>query len=278
VKRIVVTGGSGKAGRAIVRDLLEHGYEVLNVDQAAPAERICPFLRADLTNMGETIEALAGYDAVAHMAAIPAPGLFTEEVTFRTNALSTFNIFHAATSLRMPRIVWASSETTIGLPFDRESPAYAPIDEAHPLYPESSYALSKVLGEEMARQFNRRFGTPIVGLRFSNIMEPGDYAAFPGYQKDPHLRKWNLWGYVDARDVAQGVRLALEKDTKGAVHLMIAAADTVMDRPSLDLMKEVFPKVPIRKKIGENETLLSIDQARNVLGYTPRWSWRTTRQ
>lgn len=278
MKRIVVTGGSGKAGRAVVRDLLEHGYEVLNVDVAPPAERRCPFLKADLINAGETFEALAGYDAVAHMAAIPAPGLFTEEVTFRTNIASEYNVLHAAASLKMPRVVWASSETTIGLPFDKESPAFAPIDEDHPLYPESSYALSKVLGEEMARQVSRRFGTTVVGLRFSNIMEPGDYAAFPGYWKDPHLRKWNLWGYIDARDVAQGVRLALEKPVRGAMHIMLAAADTVMDRPSRDLMKEVYPNVPIKKNIGEHETLLSIDRARSVLGYSPSWSWRNQRQ
>jgi nucleoside-diphosphate-sugar epimerase len=277
MKRIVVTGGSGKAGRAIVRDLVEHGYDVLNVDIAAPAERLCPFLKADLTNMGEAVEALAGYDAVAHMAAIPAPGLATEEVTFRTNIRSTFNIFQAAATLKMPRVVWASSETTIGLPFDKEKPAYAPIDETHPLYPESSYALSKVLGEEMARQFHRRFGFPVTSLRFSNIMEPHDYAAFPGFWKDAHLRKWNLWGYVDARDVAQGVRLALEKPLQGAPHMMLAAADTVMDRPSLDLMAEVYPDVPIRRKLGESETLLSIDRARNLIGYAPRWSWRTQR-
>lgn len=277
VKRIVVTGGSGKAGRAVVRDLVDHGYDVLNVDLAPPAQRVCPFLRADLTNAGETFEAFAGYEAVAHMAAIPAPGLFTEEVTFRTNILSEFNVLHAATSLKMQRVVWASSETTIGLPFDRESPAYAPIDEEHPLYPESSYALSKVLGEEMARQFNRRFGIPVVGLRFSNIMEPQDYAMFAGFQKDPLLRKWNLWGYIDARDVAQGVRLALEKPAEGVTHIMLAAADTVMERPSGDLMAEVFPKVPLKKKIGERETLLSIDRARSVLGYAPQWSWRAAK-
>lgn len=277
MKRIAVTGGSGKAGRAIVRELLAHGYDVLNVDRAAPAERLCPFLKADLTDLGETFEALSGADAVAHMAAIPAPGMLTEEVTFKINAGSTFNVFHAATSLRLGRIVWASSETTIGLPFDREKPAYAPIDEDHPLYPESSYALSKVLGEEMARQYHRRFGTPIVGLRFSNIMEPHDYAAFPGFWKDAHLRKWNLWGYVDARDVAQAVRLALEKELAGAVRFMIAAPDTVMDRPSRELMAEVYPGVPVRKELAETETLLSIDRARRTLGYEPRWSWRTER-
>jgi len=274
MKRIVVTGGSGKAGRAVVRDLLDHGYDVLNVDLVPPAERLCPFLRADLTDAGETLEMMAGFDAVAHLAAIPAPGLFTETVTFRANITSEFNILHAAAALKMSRVVWASSETTIGLPFDRESPAYAPIDEDHPLYPESSYALSKVLGEEMARQFARRFGTTIVGLRFSNIMEPGDYASFAGFWKDARLRKWNLWGYIDARDVAQGVRLALEKPLHGAVHVMLAAADTVMDRPSRDLMKEVYPAVPIRKSIGEHETLLSIDRARSLLGYSPGWSWR----
>ncbi|HET6450529.1 MAG TPA: NAD(P)-dependent oxidoreductase [Spirochaetia bacterium] len=277
MKKIVVTGGSGKAGRAVVRDLLEHDYEVLNVDMAPPAERLCPFLRADLSNAGEAFEALAGFDAVAHMAAIPAPGLFTEEVTFRTNILSEFAVLHAAASLKMQRVVWASSETTIGLPFEAESPAYAPIDEDHPLYPESSYALSKVLGEEMARQFARRFRLPVVGLRFSNIMEPHDYAAFAGWQKDARLRKWNLWGYIDARDVAQGVRLALEKPTAGAVHIMLAAADTVMERPSRELMAEVYPQVPIRKTLGEHETLLSIDRARAVLGYEPKWSWRDAR-
>jgi nucleoside-diphosphate-sugar epimerase len=273
-KKIVVTGGSGKAGRAIVRELLEHGYDVLNVDLAPPAERLCPFLKADICRQGEAFECLQGSNAVVHMAAIPAPGLMTEEVTFRTNAESTFNVFAAAAALRLEKVVWASSETTLGLPFEREKPAFAPIDETHPLYPESSYALSKVLGEEMARQHNRWTGIPFIGLRFSNIMEPGDYQAFPSYWKDARLRKWNLWGYVDARDVAQSARLALEKNVSGAEAFIIAAADTVMNRPSVDLLKEVFPSVPVRGKVGEFETLLSIGKARSMLGYAPRWSWR----
>ncbi len=273
-KKIVVTGGSGKAGRAIVRDLLEHGYEVLNVDLAPPAERLCPFLKADLCRSGEAFEVLQGCNAVVHMAAIPAPGLMTEEVTFRTNAESTFNVFAAAAALRLERVVWASSETTLGLPFDREKPAFAPIDESHPLFPESSYALSKVLSEEMARQHSRWTGIPFVGLRFSNIMEPGDYQAFPSYWKDARLRKWNLWGYVDARDVAQSCRLGLERSVTGAEAFIIAAADTVMNRPSKALMAEVFPSVPVRGAVGEFETLLSIKKASSMLGYSPRWSWR----
>ena len=207
MKKIIVTGGSGKAGRAVVRELLEHSYEVVSVDLVPSREPLAPYLKVDLTDLGQTFEALHRAEGVVHLAAIPAPGLRPAEVTFRTNMASTYNIFSAATTLGLKRVVWASSETTLGLPFDREQPAYAPIDEAHPLYPESSYALSKVLSEEMARQFSRWSGVPFVGLRFSNIMEPERYQHFPDFWTDPHKRKWNLWGYVDARDVAQSCRV-----------------------------------------------------------------------
>ncbi|HEX9924854.1 MAG TPA: NAD(P)-dependent oxidoreductase [Anaerolineae bacterium] len=274
LQKIVVTGGSGKAGRAVVRDLLDHDYEVLNVDLTPPGEALTPFLKADLTDLGQTIEVLHGAAGVVHLAAIPAPGLQSEEVTFRVNMASTYNVFSAATMLGLKRVVWASSETTLGLPFDRQQPAYAPIDEDHLLYPESSYALSKVLGEEMARQFNRWSGVPCVGLRFSNIMEPHDYERFPGFWDDALIRKWNLWGYVDARDVAQSCRLGLEADIQGAEAFIIAAADTVMNRPNPELMAEVFPDVPLRDGTGEFETLLSINKARKLLGYVPKYSWR----
>lgn len=271
---VVVTGGSGKAGRAVIRDLIAHGYDVVNVDLKPPCETLSPFLEVDLGDLGQTVEALRGADAVVHLGAIPAPGLRSEEVTFRNNMTSTYNVFSAATLLGLRRIVSASSETTLGLPFDREKPAYAPIDEDHPLYPESSYALSKVLGEEMARQVARWSDVPIVSLRFSNIMEPHDYARFSAFQDNPQLRKWNLWGYVDARDVAQSCRLGLEADIRGAEAFIIAAADTVMERPNQELMAAVFPGVPLREGIAPNETLLSIDKARRLLGYAPGYSWR----
>ncbi len=274
MKKVVVTGGSGKAGRAVVRNLVEHGYEVLNVDIAPSRDPVAPFLKADLTDLGQTIDSLKNAEAVVHLAAIPAPGLQTDEVTFRVNMTSTYNIFSAAVTLHLERVVWASSETTIGLPFDREQPAYAPIDEDHPKYPESSYALSKILSEEMARQFNRWTGIPFIGLRFSNIMEPDDYQRFPSYWNDARLRKWNLWGYVDARDVAESCRLGLETDMKGADHFLIAAGDTVMTRPNHELMAEVFPNVPLREGIGEHETLLSVKKAGKILGYKPAHSWR----
>jgi nucleoside-diphosphate-sugar epimerase len=275
--RIAVTGGSGKAGRTVVRDLLEHGHDVLNVDRVPSSDSStpdspAPFLPADLTDFGQTLEALSGADAVVHLAAIPSPGHATPDVVFRTNVTSTHTVFSAAARLGIERVVWASSETTLGLPFDRV-PDYAPVDEAH-MYPESSYALSKVLGEEMARQFSRWNGTTILGLRFSNIMVRADYDAFPSYWDDPHARKWNLWGYVDESHVAQSVRLALEAAVDGADSFVIAAADTVMKRPSRDLMAEVFPGVPVADSVSGTDTLLGIDKARRVLGYSPEFTWR----
>ena len=272
--RVVVTGGSGKAGRAVVRDLLEHGDEVLSVDLVGSPDLACDQIQADLTDLGQAFEVLHGADAVIHLAAIPGPRLRPDELTFRVNTTSTYNVFSAATALGLGRVVWASSETILGLPFEREQPAYAPIDEEHPAYPEFSYALSKLVSEEMARQFNRWTGVPFVGLRFSNIMEPTDYERFPAFWDDPHLRKWNLWGYVDARDVAQACRLAQRSDLGGADVFIVAAGDTVMNRPSRELLAEVFPDVPVQGEIGEFETLLSIAKARSLLGYEPAWSWR----
>jgi len=270
--RIVVTGGSGKAGRWVVRDLREHGHDVRNVDTRHDGSTHGQCLVADLADDGQAFEALAGADAVVHLAAIPAPDLRTAAETFRVNALSTYNVFAAAEAHGLERVVWASSETVLGLPFDTP-PAYAPIDEAIAPRPESSYALSKLVGETMAVQLNRRTGIPVVGLRISNIMEPDDYAAFPSYWGDARLRRWNLWGYVDCRDVAQACRLALTADVAGAEVCIVAAAETVMTRPSADLMAEVFPSVLLSRGLRGRETLLSIDRARRVLGYEPAHRW-----
>jgi nucleoside-diphosphate-sugar epimerase len=195
-------------------------------------------------------------------------------VTFSNNILSTYNVFEAARRLEIKNIVWASSETVLGLPFETPPP-YVPVDEEYPGRPESAYSLSKLLGEEMAKQFYRWDPeTKIIGLRFSNVMEPHDYAGFSDFQRDPHGRKWNLWSYIDARDAAQAIRRALEVPLKGAEVFIIANSDTVMTRPTSELLAEVFPDVPLKGKPGANETLLSIEKARRVLGYEPQHSWR----
>jgi len=261
MKNIIVTGGAGKAGRAVVQDLKDHGYVVEVLDLVEPEAPGDFFTQVDLTDYGQTLSALRGTDchiqnadAVIHLAAIPGPGRRPDEVTFEINTISTHNVFRAATHRGLKRSGWAASETTVGLPFDTP-PDYAPIDEDAPLRPEWSYSLSKAVGEEMARHFSRWYPeTPIIGLRYSNIMEPEEYAAFPAFSDDPMERMWNLWGYVDARDVAQATRLALTADISGARNYIIAAADTVMKQPNSELMAKVFPDTPLQEGYGEPET------------------------
>jgi len=289
MKSVVVTGGSGKAGRATIRELLDHGYQVMNVDVVPPAEALCHFMKTDLNDLGQTIDALrlatgtidrrraslGEPTCVIHLAGIPAPGLAPDATIFQNNMMTTYNVFCAATRIGLSRVVWASSETTYGLPFTRTPPVFAPVTEDHPLAPESGYALAKVLCEKMAREMHRwNPGTRFVGLRISNIFEPKDYETIPSFWSDPALRKWNLWSWVDSRDVAQACRLGLEADVPGADQFTIAAADTLMKTPSRDLMRITFPGVPVDAGLAEFGTLLSIEKARRVLGYVPQQTWR----
>lgn len=283
--KIAVTGGSGKTGRGCIRDLLDHGYEVLNIDHAAPSQSICPFISADLTDFGQTLDALstnfhgnspsaAPFDAIVHLAAIPGPRIFSDSHTFSNNTVSTYNVFESARRLGIQNVVWASSETLLGVPF-ATPPPYVPLDENYTPRPETAYSLSKLMGEEMAKQFCRMDpAMKIIGLRFSNVMEPEAYAAFASYQSDPLVRKWNLWGYIDLRDAAQAIRKALESTITGPEVFIIANTNTLMERPSAELLAEVFPQVPVKKKLARNETLLSIDKAQQLLGFEPGHDWK----
>lgn len=279
---VVVTGASGKLGRVVVADLAAHGYDVVSTDRTPPpAGQPGSFTRADLTDLGQVIELLTGVDerydhvdAVVHLAAIPAPGLTTSGATFANNVPATFNVFQAAKIARVRKVVWASSETVLGLPF-KEAPPYLPVDEEYRVRPNSTYSVGKAVEEELAHHFARWDPElSIIGLRFSNVMAPDDYATFAGWQDDSHARRWNLWGYIDARDGAQAVRLAVESQLKGFEAFVIANADTVMERPSAELVAEIFGEVEVREPLLGNETLLGIGKARRLLGYSPQHSWR----
>ncbi len=281
--RVLVTGGSGKLGRAVLRDLVQHGYDVLNLDQHRLDDPICPSVRADLTDFGQVASAILGgidekggrFDAVVHLAAIPAPGMAPNAATFANNVPTSYNVFEACRLAGIKTVVFASSETVLGLPFDTPPP-YVPVDEEYYPRPESAYSLGKLLDETMAAQFCRWDpDLRMVGLRFSNVMYPEDYAAFPGFDADPRSRKWNLWGYIDARDGAQAVRRAIEAEFKGFEAFIIANADTVMSRSNASLLAEVYPDVPQQGKIAEHTALLSIDKARRMLGFEPQHSWRS---
>ena len=279
--RVIVTGGSGKLGRAVLADLVAHGYQVLNVDQRLPRESIAPTVRVDLRDFGEVVAALRGvdehggpFDAVVHLAAIPAPGLFANARTFANNVPATYNVFEAARVLGIKNVVFASSETVLGLPFENPPP-YVPVDEEYDPRPETAYSLGKLVDETIARQFARWDpALKIVGLRFSNVMDVEDYKPFPSFDSDPRKRKWNLWSYIDARDGAQAVRKAIEARFTGFEAFIIANADTVMSRTNASLMADVFPGVEIRPTMSANGTLLSIDKATRLLGYHPQHRWR----
>ncbi|MCH8566554.1 NAD(P)-dependent oxidoreductase [Nesterenkonia sp. LB17] len=277
--RIAVTGSTGKLGTVVARELRSAGHEVIGLD--VEGTRGPGFVKLDLTDYGQVIDALGGVadqhdgvDALVHLAAVPAPGIRTDVATFHNNVTATFNVFWAAVRLGIDRIVCASSETVLGLPFDTPPP-YIPVDEQYPARPESTYSLVKHLEEQMAVELVRwNPQLSITALRFSNVMNPEDYADFPAFDSDARLRKWNLWGYIDARDGAQAVQRALEVAGPGFERYIIAAADTVMSRPNAELVAEVFPEVALRGELGVNDTLLSIEKARRELGYEPRHSWR----
>jgi UDP-glucose 4-epimerase len=265
-----------------VSHLAEHGWDVVRVDRV-PVPGTAPeeLIRIDLTDYGQVVQVLSGIDdryssvdAVVHLAAIPAPGLTANAALFTNNVTATYNVFTAAIAAGIRNIVWASSETTLGLPFD-VPPPYIPVDENYPARPESNYSLGKHVEEQIAEQLCRWHpDLKMIGLRFSNVMYPEDYVDFPSFDADAMLRKWNLWAYIDARDGAQAIRRALEHEAPGMDRFIIANADTVMTRSSADLAREVFPGVEVRKELGANETMLSIDKARAVLGYEPEYSWR----
>lgn len=279
--RVLLTGGSGKLGSAVVPHLRKAGHEVLVLDRAAPREP--GSVPIDLTDAGQVLDAVAGVeehggppDAIVHLAAIPAPGLAADVTTFRNNILSTYHVLQGARRAGVHRIVTASSETLLGLPFD-DPPPYLPVDE-EVTAPNSTYSLVKHLEEQMAIQLCRwDSALSITALRFSNVMAPEDYAGFEDFQDDPRLRRWNLWGYIDARDGASAIEAALRTRGSGFERYVIANADTVMRTPSADLVAAEFPDVPVRRELRGTETLLSIEKARRELGWEPAHSWRDSR-
>jgi nucleoside-diphosphate-sugar epimerase len=286
---IIVTGGSGKVGRAAVKHLMERGLQVVSIDMVRPAGLSNPpkpgdvsFSRVDITDFGQVMAAFSGIkervngtvDGIVHMGAIASPGEAPDHVIFDTNVQSTYNVFEAARRLKLRNIVWASSETVYGIPYPN-GPEYVPVDEEIEA-PQWSYSLSKLMGEKLAEQYAKWDPeTKIVGLRFSNVQEPQDYANFDLYQADPKTRHFNLWTYIDARDAAQAIRLSLEAKLKGAHVFGIANSNSLMRRSNDELLDAVWPGVKRKRALKPNESLISIEKAQKVLGYKPQYDWKS---
>ncbi|HJW00838.1 MAG TPA: NAD(P)-dependent oxidoreductase [Arthrobacter sp.] len=274
---IAVTGSSGKLGRATVDRLRTEGHTVAGFDLTGTAGP--GFTWVDLADYGQTLDSMigvtarhAGLDAVVHLAAIPVNGLVPDAATFQNNMTVSFNVVHAAMRAGIRRIVTASSITAMGFPFD-EPPAALPIDEATTAA-NNTYALAKVAEEAMWAQLVRwEPGMTISSLRFTNVVAPGEYGTFAN-AADPAYRRDLLFSYVDSRDGAAAVALALEHAAPGFEIFDVAASDTGSAVPTAELAALHFPGVPVRPGLGEFETLVSIEKARSRLGYEPAHLWR----
>ena len=290
-KRIVFTGGTGKAGRHAVPHLLNMGYSLLNVDLKPFNYPGVNTLIADLTDSGQAFNALTTHfgfdgfergkpasapDAVVHFAAIPRVLIEPDNVTFAANVLSTYNVIEAAMKLGVRKVIVASSETTYGVCFaegDKDFHSF-PLDESYDSDPQDSYGLSKVVNEKTARAFAMRYGADIYALRIGNVIEPHEYGMFPAFLANPMSRKRNAWSYIDARDLGEIVHLCLEKDGLG-FQVFNAVNDTItLNVPTREFLAEACPNVKITREMGEFEAPLSNKKIREVLGFKEAHDWR----
>jgi nucleoside-diphosphate-sugar epimerase len=277
-QRIIVTGGTGKAGHWIVKHLIERGYEVVNVDVRLPEHPLCKCLTADLTDLGQTIDAFsphatgdrAPYIGVIHMAAIPRPHMHPNSEVWRVNTLSTYNVLEACGLLGIRKVVLGSSESSYGICFANQffEPRYLPVDEAHPQLPEDTYGLTKVVGEATAAMFHRRDGTQILSYRIGNVLCPEDHERVKARFEHPEDRLRILWSYIDSRDLAAACRLGIERDGLGCEPLIIAADDTSSNIPTRELVRRFLPNVKdFRSELVDRAALISNRRARQVLGW-----------
>jgi nucleoside-diphosphate-sugar epimerase len=292
-KRILFTGGSGKAGRHVVPWLLDKGYRVVNADLVPLNHPGVDNLTADITDSGQMFNVMTSYanfdelepgtgvprfDAVVHFAAVPRILIRPDNETFRINTVGTYNVIEAAVKLGIRKIIIASSETTYGVCFadGQADPKSLPVEEDDDVDPMDSYGLSKVVNEVTARAFQRRSGIDIYALRIGNVIEPHEYASlFPRYFANPDVRRRNLFCYIDARDLGQIVHRCLETDGLG-FQVFYAGNDTNgMNIPNPELLARYFPNVPLTRDLGESEALFSNRKVREVLGFREEHDWRS---
>jgi nucleoside-diphosphate-sugar epimerase len=276
--RVVVTGGSGHIGRAIVTDLLAQGHQVVNADRQ-PGQGSAQQRLVDMEDLGQVVSALAGCDAVVHAAAIPRPGAIPDHVLFRLNMMALFNVLEACRVLGIPRLVWTSSMSVLGYPFNYRPivPRYLPFDERHPQDPQDPYAISKAFGEQLCETYVARCELTITSLRIVWAHTPETFKRdLLPFWDDPAAGASNLWSYVDTRDCGQAARLALARSAGDHQACFISAPDTCMPIPTRELVARELPEAPsVADWLPEYGALFDTSRARELLGYQPQYTWES---
>jgi nucleoside-diphosphate-sugar epimerase len=277
--RVIVTGGSGRAGGYTVRELAAAGHEVVNLDVARPpADLPGTFLQLDLTDAGEVYDVFAQVrpEGVCHLAANPSPHGFPRNQTFANNVLATYHVMQAAGDLGVRRLVYASSEMATGWLTTDELPPKLPFDETDRVASPNAYALSKYLGEVIADSMVRQYpAMSIASLRINNVILPDGYDVLR-YRRE-HFPEGgvNFWSYVDARDVATAFRAALEGVIEGHEVFLIAAADTCLDTPIQDAVERLYGAgANFAPDHGPFDSVFDCRKIERRLGWKARYSWR----
>lgn len=279
--RILVTGGSGRIGQAVITDLLQQGHSVVSADQRRPTAPAHDyrFVETALTDVGQVAGAMRGCDAVVHLGAIPTAFEHPDEVVFTRNVTATFAVLQAASLVGVGKAAIASSLAVLGTAYASEPvfPQFAPIDETHPVLPQDPYGLSKEVDERTALMFHRRFGMQVVATRFALVADAESLRALgedltnrPG----PGFLDRVLWAYVDVRDAASALRRSIEADGLGFETILVSAADTLCDHPTEELIGRFAPTVAIRSPINGTTSAVSTGKADALIGWQPRHSWR----
>jgi nucleoside-diphosphate-sugar epimerase len=280
--KVVVTGGLGKIGQYVVQALLDssHGREPHSVTVLDQARGKVPAavhsVTGDLLDLGQVFGGLAGADAVIHLAGVPHPWTVPDDVVFRTNTLATFNVHEAAARLGIRRVVTASSEAALGWTYRRQDflPEYLPIDEKHPLRAQDPYGLSKIAGEAIARSYSDGYGMETVAIRPPWIIAPEELEELRK-RGGRNVTGFQLFNYLDVRDVAEAFRLAIERPLNGHVALLVANDDSSVAEPLSELLPRLYPAIKdLAKPLTGTLPAASNARAKQILGWQPRHSWR----
>jgi nucleoside-diphosphate-sugar epimerase len=280
--RIVVTGGAGRIGRWVVRELVGRQHEVTVFDRVPPAELPVgvEYKLGDCEDLGGVYDVLRGHDAVIHLAAIPSNRVHPYPTVFRTNVISTYNVGEAAGRLGLRKLVAASSINALGITMAERpfNPTYLPIDEEHPRLAQDAYSLTKLIDEEILAALHRRTGIQTVAIR-PPLMLYGDPATEGASVRDrldrPESIARVMWVYCDVRDLATGFRLAVEDETLDSETFFITADEALALEPLSELLPRHFPGLEemARGLTGTTPAVTSA-KAKRLLGYQPKHSWR----